>query len=290
MTIATDIATKTNGAAPPADPKQTEKPEGEDQQLTEREVKAAASARGWVPKGAFKGDPDKWIDAPAFLERAENEMPLLKANLRKMEKQYEESRKETKKLHELLKDVVANTNAQADRAVEQAIAKLKEERKQAAKEGDTDKVERLSEQIEDVKATKPVKAEKKEEKPEPTQLPEEFNDWLDENKWFKESKRMNKYAEGVWQEAVESNEAGFNSLSLKAQLAFITKEVKKEFPDKFGNPRRREAAAVEGAGNGNMRGGGKGYEDLPQEAKDICNKLVAQKVLTRDEYVKNYRW
>lgn len=241
---------------------------------------SAASARGWVPKKHFKGDPEKWIDADKFLERAENELPLVKARNKKLEKQVSD-------LTALVGRVVKSNKEQQDRAVQQALAELEAKKETAIKEGDVDEVRKIDKKIDK------AKAEAKEDEPAPDSgkaaIPEEFTEWVGKNKWFKESPRMRKYAEGVWDEL--KGDEDFSELPLEDQLKRITKEVKAQFPDKF-QSKPKEPSAVEG-GSGTLGGGGgkKGYADLPPEAKAICDDLIRSKVIkNRDEYLKDYRW
>lgn len=267
-------------AAPPTDKTEA----AAEDQLSPREEMAVASAKGWVPKGAFKGDPAKWVDHKTFLERAENEMPLLKASMRRLQKQNDD-------LHGLLKKVVSSNKEQQDRAVAQEIAKLKAEKKEAVKEGDVDKVDAIDAEIEKAKTKKVDAAE---ERKSNNGLSEEdseaMNEWLDDNKWFKTDVRLNKYAEGVWTEFGKENKNGFNDKSLKEQLKIIAREVKAEFPAKFAKP--KEPNAVEGGGgSGKLGAGNKGYDDLPAEAKAICDDLIKSKVIkNRAEYMKDYRF
>lgn len=280
MGIVADIT----AAEKPADTKEPEtKPEAEaEEQFSEAEVKAMATRAGWTPKKYFKGDPANWLTAEQYMERAHTEMPIMRSALKKFER-------ETVQLQALVRRLVDSNKQQQDRAVEQAIAKLKAERKEAAKEGDDAKVEAISDQIDKAKEAKP---NGKTEEPAKVEIPEEFTEWVKDNQWFKTSKRMNKFAEGVWQELVESNDGGFNNETLGRQLALVTKEVKKEFPDKFGNPKRREPAAVEGSGNGIGRGGsGKTFDDLPADHKALCDDLVRQKYIkSRADYLRDYKW
>ena len=42
------------------------------------EIVAEAKELGWVPQDEFRGAQDKWIDAPTFLARGRDVMPLLR--------------------------------------------------------------------------------------------------------------------------------------------------------------------------------------------------------------------
>ena len=83
------------------------------------------------------------------------------------------------------------------------------------------------------------------------------------------------------------------------RLDAITDAVKKKFPEYFGekkvesttDTRKRSSAVEEGGGEGPPASGGKKtYADLPKEAKAVCDELVAEGILTKDDYVKNFQW
>jgi hypothetical protein len=68
----------------------------------------------------------------------------------------------------------------------------------------------------------------------------------------------------------------------------VTEAMRKEFPHKFENPRRREPGAVEANATA-RKAGGKGFSDLPADAKAECDYFVKNvKDFTRDRYVKEF--
>ena len=62
------------------------------------EVEVKARNMGWLEKDEFKGDPELWTDAAAFLERGENIMPILKERLDKMDKDLTEKTTQLEKV------------------------------------------------------------------------------------------------------------------------------------------------------------------------------------------------
>lgn len=284
-TALAEVAAAAADPVKPADDKKSDAPAA----LTpdDLDVRAAASARGWVPKKAFKGDPERWVDADKFLERAENEMPLLKARNKKLEKDMAEMRG-------LVTRVVKNTKAQADRAVAQAIAELEAKKETAIKEGDVAEVKKLDKKIDETK--KSAADDDGDDEPAAKKggdLSDDdkraYNAWAKDNPWFKTDKRLTKFAEGVFMELAESDE-DWDDKTLAQQLKAVAKEVKKEFPHKFAQTKQKEPPAVEGGGGSLGGDGKKGYADLPAEAKQICDDMVRQKIMTREQYLKEYRW
>jgi hypothetical protein len=81
-------------------------------------------------------------------------------------------------------------------------------------------------------------------------------------------------------------------LSVAERLAEVKNRTKKEYPDKFGNPRREQASSVaEPGAQPTRQKKGKTYDDLPAEAKAACDKYVRNiPKYTREDYVKDYDW
>jgi hypothetical protein len=96
------------------------------------------------------------------------------------------------------------------------------------------------------------------------------------------------------------------SLSLTENLDMVTEEVKRRFPDKFENDRRRAPATTAGADNSarteSPRGGvrGRTVADLPPEAKAAHDRFTKQMVkdkagkmvpfITSEQFLKDYQW
>jgi hypothetical protein len=79
------------------------------------------------------------------------------------------------------------------------------------------------------------------------------------------------------------------NISLDDMIATALEATKKAFPAKFGSPTRR--AGVEGATPGATNGSGgraQSYLAMPKEARDMCDEFVADKVMTKEAYVKMF--
>ena len=61
-------------ATPPEKPEVAPEPDPEPDPVSASEEKA--SAIGWRPKDQWKGDPDKWVDADAFLKKGDEILPV----------------------------------------------------------------------------------------------------------------------------------------------------------------------------------------------------------------------
>jgi hypothetical protein len=239
---------------------------------------------GWTPKDEFKGDPSKWRDAAEFIERGEREMPLLRAQNKRLEREVAELKQTTREFAEHLSKT-------EQRAYERAVASLKQQRKEALAAGDGDAFDKADEQLEQLRQEAAQKAAQRAGKSGDDNGPDPvYTEWESRNPWLKDTE-LQEYAEFAAQKLRASGEraTGAEFLDLVAQ------KVKAQFPAKFTNPRRETAQAVEGAAPA-RRGGGKTYADMPAEARAACDRMAkngfggdaeaAKKF--RDQYVKQY--
>ncbi len=122
-----------------------------------------------------------------------------------------------------------------------------------------------------------AKAEvKTETKAAPVQLDDPVYDaWLAGNAWYDPQDEafdveMASYADSIVKQTART---GLNQQALYERM---TTEIKKKFPDRFGNQRRKQAAAVEGAGGG---GGGNGktlWSQVPRDARAEFKRFTGQ--------------
>jgi hypothetical protein len=116
---------------------------------------------------------------------------------------------------------------------------------------------------------------------------EAFADWHKENPWFR-TEGSDKGDTVMTSAAVTLYGEQPQSLPEPEKLKRVGEAIRKRFPQEFENPRRREAAAVEG-GNTARRTSGKSYSDLPADGKAECDFFVKNvKGFTRERYVKDY--
>jgi len=246
------------------------------------DVEAEAIAMGWKPKDQFKGDQSKWTPAAEFVERGKNILPMVQARVERQNKRIADLERTAQDL--------AKVNAEAEkRGYERAMKEAKEQRKAAIADGDAEAFEAADERIEDLR--KKTEAVDKKVKQAPGPDPE-YQEWEERNPWM-QTPEMAEYAEFIGQKL---RREGDNSSGLEF-LNKLTAKVKAQFPDKFKNPRRESAPAVEG-GTPSARKGGRTYNDLPADAKAACDRMMkngfpgddkAAKQF-KDEFVKNYEW
>lgn len=235
-------------------------------------IQEEALSMGWVPKEEFDGDPDRWVDAGEFVRRGE----LFK----KIESQSKEMKELRKALNELAKHNSKVREIEYDRAVKQ----LKEEKKRALAEADADRVIELDDQIDLVKdQQRQFQAQQVQQAQQaiPQEIHPELKNWIDKNGWYESNRSMRAWADA---RGVELAEAGKSPTEV---LKSLEKEVKERFKEKFYNPNRDRAGAVEG----NVPRGKAADADfeLSDVEKTIMKTLVDGGHITKDEYIKQLK-
>lgn len=243
------------------------------------DVEERARSMGWAPKEEFRGDPEKWVSAERFVERGENELPLLKAQLHRMEGELRESKK-------VMKEFAEYHTKTEQRAYERALSELRSEMRDAVETGDTAKFERADKQLENLqKEYRETAAPKPQSSEQPAITEAQFNEWVGENTWYVNDPVMKGAADAIGQAIQASNPSLVGVPFLKA----VKSKLMEEMPHKFQNQRRSGAPAVEGVSSASSgKAGKKSFKDLPPEAKEACKKFAKRGLVTEEQYIKDF--
>ncbi len=281
MVEATD--TETEAEAPPSD------------------TEARARRMGWKPKGEYD-NRGEFMSAEDYLKKAEEDLPVLRARLRKMDDNYTKVLGEltdTKKTFEDFRQFMTNAEK---RAYEKARRELIERRDAAVAHADTEVFHTTEKEIQALDQSAQVLTESR---PPPQQQRTNGQDqqasqmdpiamkWVEDNPWFINDPQLNRAAKFLDTDLLQQAPG----LATEERLATVKAEVARMYPDKFRNPLRSAAPAVappsgeSGTPSRSRSATGRGYDDLPPEAKKACDKFMKTvKGFTRDEYLKNYDW
>ena len=253
---------------------QTEGTEVEVSEVDE-ETLAEAKRQGWVPQSDYNGPEDRWVDADTFVKKGKEINALLRKDNEFLKREVSEMKTtmmEFKKFH-------ADTEK---RAYDRAMLDLRDQKKEAINTGDGDKVLQIDDAIDELKQARAIeKVEvRPSNQPDPT-----FVQWNEDNPWFGKDTELTEEANLIG-EVIKRKKP---TLIGEAFLDEVTKRVKKAYPEKFTNTNRARPSPVEGttAPKSNQKGG-KGYNDLPPEAKQACQKFEKQGLITREAYLKEY--
>ena len=165
------------------------------------------------------------------------------------------------------------------RAYEQAKRELTKEQVQAVTDGDVTKWQQLEDQKEGLPKPEPVVAE------EP-QVSPTFNSWKSGNEWYLKDEDMTEYANFYGQ----SLQSKFPTMPYEELLVKVEEKIKQTFPQRFENPERAKPSVVDGSATREIAPkAGNSYNDLPADAKEMCNQNVKQGLFkSKEDWVKSY--
>lgn len=242
------------------------------------DIESKALGMGWVPQEKFKGDIERWVDAPTFVEKGEIVLPILKKKNEKLQSdvatlstQLAETRAQVAEAQEALNAFKEYQTADSKRQFDRALERLKAEKVQALENSDHASVVELDEAISELKASAKDKdapalvTKKVEPKVDATQQPE-YQAWLSENKeWFEVDREKTAYAisQGHFIRMTNPTVVGTPFFDLLTEA----------MEEKYGAPSRR-VDKMEGSRSGSSsKKGGKSYNDLPSDARAACDRF-----------------
>lgn len=233
-------------------------------------IEQRALEMGWRPREQFDGTDDDFIDAKEFVRRK----PLFD----KIELQGKQLKSITKTLQNL-KEHYTKVN---ETAYERALADLKNQRKEALKNGDGDSFEAIDDRIKEVEAEKYKLDALQENVPQEQTEHPEFSSWKSRNRWYDSVGYMRAFAD---QKGIELHRRGLDPAEV---LTEVEKAVRKEFPQKFTNPNKEAAPNLEKGGT-HQKSNSKDTFELSEQERKIMNDFVRQKLMTKEEYIKSLK-
>ena len=230
-------------------------------QYTEAEQRALA--QGWVPQDQYQGN-GKWRPAEEFLDRGELFAKIDEQNRRL--KATESTQVELKRHLERVRKT----------EYQRALDTLRAEKKSALVDGDAEAVvqidDRIAELREEQKQAEQQPIVQVQEGPNPA-----FVVWLNRNQWYTQDRAMKVYADNI------AEELAIKGLSPVQLLVEVEKHTRKEFAHKFQNPNRSKPGSVEVGGS---KGATKNDNfELSDAEKQVMNKFVRAGVMTKEEYI-----
>lgn len=255
----------------------------------ERTVEDRARLLGWVPLKEFRGDPARWTDAAAFVERGERELPLSRENARRLDRELARSNKEVAALQSTMVEVLDYTRKAEARAYAKAKADLESKRATAVSQADTASFQEADRELAALEKDRPADRPAAAAQPAGQPVIDPYvQEWANANPWFRTDPELADAAQGI-HVALQKNRP---SMSLEENLTEVRKRVMSAFPEKFGNPRREAPAAVAGSTPQPRRARSeKTFENLPADAKAAYARFAkSMKGFTKEEFVANYDW
>lgn len=232
-----------------------ELPQGDDDlDISPDEISVEARARtmGWKPKEQFRGDPRQHIDAAAFIEKGERELPILRDQNRRMSEKlvkFETDMGALSKTIEEQGEAVRNAMQMARGANEagynRAIAELKAKQREAAASGDIEAFDQIDEQITAAQKERAATVDdtanhvttvipKPAAPPAQPQLDPETTDFIAANPWFNAKPVLNN-AMVAAHASIQAREGIVKGAALADQYERAKAEVIEAFPHFFPN-------------------------------------------------------
>lgn len=259
----------------------TTEAEQEAPEISAEEVQEARGM-GWAEKEHWRGKPEEWLDARAFLDKGRELMPVLRANNRDLLTRQEALRAEVAGLRETLRAQQASMalleesrEADIKAAREETLAQLKEQLAEASRDGDHDKIAELTTQIAQVPAVEPEKKAAVQQPQEQTVLPADIQAWFRAHPKFMNEPEYVGLSNGIAAKMRgDPANAGLQGIPFLEKVAAEVTRI------------LEPAAAhskVEGSGGGGehrarSQGNGMSYSDLPAEAKAVCDRQASKYV------------
>lgn len=247
-------------------------PEQKQEQPQEREysgIEVKAIEQGWIPKEEFDGDESEFIDAPEFVRRGE------------LFKKIETQSRELKNVRQAL-EALAKHNTKIEKLqYEKALKSLKDARKQAMMEGETERALALEDKIEEVENEREIVARDVPQIPEDDSYTPSFQAWVERNNWYETNRTMRAAADALGKDFYNQ---GYQPQEV---LEKVEAEIRKEFAHKFASPAAKRSMAVEPS----SRSGGSKREsfELSQDEREAMRQIVKTGVMTEAEYIKQIK-
>ena len=250
----------------------------EDKPPEPTEVEKIAAEMGWDSE--YEGDNAK--SAKDFILYAREDQEAKRRIIQKQTRKLEDMDRAITDLKEFND---RNYKVEINR-LGRELKRLKKEKAEAVKSGDTDEVSFIDEQIKDIEDIKDAPPPKKEPAVHP-----DFPGWQEKNTWYGTEKgsdaELTESADNYFE--ANRNNPDFVALPYKRKLKKVEAFIKKEFPDKFSKPAKPPAGGVEGGGKKKTSTKRLSLSDLPPEAQETAKRFARNKIMSIDEYLKEYK-
>ena len=248
---------------PDVEATQTDKVESPNHEARAREM-------GWTPKEEFKGDPDKWVEAKDWIERA----PLYDNKQNPFFDEMKKLRRRSRTLEKTVDELKQHYSKVEETAYQRAVETLKQQKLTALEEGDHKAVIQIDDKIDELKEQKRTAVS--EPKIDPV-----FETWLENNPWYDNDPKMRAYADEVGVRFAQDNPGR----AVHDVFEYAAERVQSRFADKIRNSKREQPAAVEAGRTSPGKSGKPRWSDMPEHFQRAGDKFVRQGIMTRDQYM-----
>jgi len=250
----------------------------------EGEVEERAGRMGWVPLEEFRGDDARWVTAEKFVERGENEIPIMRERMRKQDKTIMGLNKTVSGMSQTFAEFQKHQQGVVDRAYKKGMESVEKKKLDAVERNDVDAYKEAVKEGDELKPEVVPVVQTVDPKLEASEA--EFNDWKKDNDWF-DDPELQQYASEI--SGVVQKQTGLGGIELYDK---VKDQVAVMYPKKFENQNRNIPPVVVGAtGHLAPTDGKKTFANLPPDAQEACLSFVKDiPNYTKAMYLKEYEW
>lgn len=241
-------------------------------------IEARARRMGWIPEAEWddaraekdgRRRPAKFFTAEEYIAQAETSLPMLRAELRKMDAKLSDANKQTAEMYEVIQEQRKLQLEAIERVRKEERERLEREREQAVAEGDVEAFKAAEGKLKTMDAPSGSGEQQQGRAEEP-----EVAAFKAANKtWFTVDQRMTNNMIDEFAEV----KGEMPNASLGEQLAEAKKRLQRRFPEKFGiNPRRENARPGVTPPTGSREGGAaeRSFSSLSPETQAIYHRAA----------------
>lgn len=269
--------------------------ESEDVQAEETDWEEEASYQGWVPQDEFRGPKNAWLPAEQFVRKGREINPILRANNERLKQSIQLLENQNRIYSEELRQLREAQRSINTRDFDTTIAEKNRQRMAAMKAGDEDLFLQLDSDIAKLLLSKGELIDgsdshspqgRTSDKPQVNVDPV-FDQWVSENNWYGQDEvrtvLVNKVAEQMRDE--------YPNLHGRKFLDGALRRAKQRYPEDFGVSYSSNRHSVGDTSDPSVmvrQGKGKTERDLPHDAKVAMQAFVAEKLGTKEDYLRIY--
>lgn len=256
-------------------------PEGQAPAQTASEVDELAREMGWAPQSEWRGPKESWKSAKEYIRHGSVIQRDLKTRNDVREREFNDR---VERIAKVSQKALDNQRRELDERHAQRM-------REAAAVGDLQAFDHAQQRREaDLKRFDAEVAETSIKPPAgQPELPAEVQEFGRRNTWFNIDPVMTDAAVGLSNRYLTQ----YPGMALNERLDLVEREIRKEFSHKFGpangSTTAPKAPQVEGGLRPIKTSAVKGWESLPNEAKQAGNGYIKQGLFkTKDDYAKSY--
>ena len=240
-------------------------------------TEVSAREQGWVSKEEWEAegkDAEAWRPAKEFVDRGE------------LYKSIHSTKRELKQTQAALGALQKHHAYVFEKAQKAALDELKREKRQAIRNEDFGLLEKVEEDIEELTKEQTAEREAFNEAQQTvaaqtTGTHPDFVAWQEEHTWYTKDEELRDFADFKGIKYAQKNPG----VSPSVVLEYVAKEVRKQFPDKFGVKKAAPNAVMPVNKTNSASRKPTLDDDLTDTERSIMNDLVDSGVMTKQQYI-----